>query len=60
MPVFDAPSISWTSMAVPAKTSRHAAQSAQGAAVGPFSQLRALARIRAKVVLPTPRVPENR
>ena len=32
----------------------------QGVGVGPFSQLRALARIRAAEVLPTPRAPVNR
>jgi hypothetical protein len=32
----------------------------QGLAVGPFSQLSAFARMRALVVLPTPRTPVNR
>jgi hypothetical protein len=32
----------------------------QGVAVTPVSQLSALARMRASVVLPTPRVPVNR
>ena len=38
------------------------AHSPQGSAVGssPFEQLRALARMRAVVVLPTPRAPESR
>lgn len=31
-----------------------------GLPVGPCSQLRALAKIRATVVFPTPRVPENK
>ena len=31
-----------------------------GVGVGPFTQLRALARIRAAVVFPTPRGPENK
>ena len=58
MPVLEAPSISWTS--VPEPTSAHEGQVRHGVGVGPFSQLSARARIRAKVVLPTPRVPENR
>ena len=38
----------------------HAEQVPQGSGVTPVSQLRHLARIRARVVLPTPRVPVNR
>ena len=34
--------------------------SGQGFGVGPSAQLRALARMRATVVLPVPRTPENR
>ena len=39
---------------------RQKSHSLQGVGVGPCSQLRALARIRAAVVLPTPRMPEKR
>ena len=39
---------------------RQLAQMPQGMPVGPCSQLSALARIRATVVFPTPRVPEKR
>ena len=35
-------------------------QTWQGDSVGPFTQLRHLAKIRAIEVLPTPRVPQNR
>jgi hypothetical protein len=35
-------------------------QTPHGSAIGPFSQLIARARIRALVVLPQPRGPENR
>ena len=71
MPVFDAPSISCTSRLWPSAISRQDGQAfarsssvrvEQGLAVGPsaFAQLRALARMRAVVVLPTPRAPERR
>ncbi|AKF85419.1 hypothetical protein MFUL124B02_12000 [Myxococcus fulvus 124B02] len=59
-PLLEAPSISATSTLVPAAISVHARHSPQGVAVGPFSQLRALASRRAAVVLPTPRGPQNR
>ena len=39
---------------------QQAEQLPQGSAVMPFSQFSALARTRAMVVLPTPRVPENK
>jgi len=58
IPVLEAPSISWTSD--PDPTSTHEGQVRHGVGVGPFSQLSARARMRAKVVFPTPRVPENR
>ena len=60
MPRFDAPSISKTSIALPAVISRHASHSSQGVGVGPWAQLSALANTRAAVVLPTPRAPLNR
>src|SRR5512145_912461 len=60
MPVFDAPSISCTSVAAPARISRQASHVMQGDAVGPFAQFSARARILANVVFPTPRVPEKR
>src|SRR5262249_16263644 len=53
----------WISRAAPASplaTARQTSQASQGVAVGPFSQLRALARMRAVEVLPTPRAPVNR
>ena len=40
--------------------SRQESHSPQGVTVGPWTQLSALARMRAVVVLPTPRAPENR
>ena len=62
MPRFDAPSISMTSMSSPVKIDRQASHSLHGSGVGAseLRQLSALARIRAIVVLPTPRVPVNR
>src|SRR5258708_4366686 len=58
--VFDAASISSTSIALAAAISTHDEHSLQGSAVGPFMQLRALANSLAVVVLPTPRAPEKR
>src|SRR5882672_6325722 len=55
-----APSISLTSRELPLRISTPAAHSPHGSAVGPFSQLRHRARIRAAVVLPTPRIPVNK
>ena len=46
-------------MSRPSAISTHASQTPQGSAVGPFSQLNARPRIRAVVVLPTPRGPAN-
>ncbi len=57
MPVFDAASISRTSMSRPSAISRQASHTPQGSGVGPFSQLSMRARMRAVVVLPTPRGP---
>ena len=54
-----AASISMTSMSRPSVISRHASHVPHGSAVGPFSQFSARARIRAVVVLPTPRGPAN-
>src|SRR6204780_4956116 len=59
MPRFDAASISSTSSDVPAEISRHESQLPSGSAVGPFTQFKAFARIRALVVFPTPRTPEK-
>ena len=39
---------------------RHRSHSSQGVGVGPLTQFSALARMRAAVVLPTPRVPVKR
>src|SRR5215831_15497366 len=59
-PVFDAASISNTSMDLPAAISWQDGHVLSGVMVGPFSQLRPFARIRAVVVFPTPRGPEKR
>jgi hypothetical protein len=55
-----APSISITSRPTPFLISRQEWQAPHGEPEGPFSQFRAMARMRAVVVLPTPRVPVNR
>ena len=47
------------STALPALACLHMRHSLQGSGVGAFSQLSALAKMRAMVVLPTPRVPLN-
>ena len=57
--VLVAASISITSMSRPCAISTQASQTPHGSAVGPFSQFRQRARMRAVVVLPTPRGPEN-
>ena len=44
-------------MSRPCAISTQASQTPQGSAVGPWTQLRPRARIRAVVVLPTPRGP---
>ena len=44
----------------PVASSRHESHLPQGSSTGPSAQLRARARIRALVVLPQPRGPENR
>ena len=58
--VFEAPSISMTSRALPRDISLQAEHMPQGVGVGPSSQLTARARILAAEVFPTPRGPENR
>ena len=58
-PVWVAASSSMTSMSRPSAISTQASQVPQGSAVGPCSQLSARARMRAVVVLPTPRAPEK-
>ena len=55
-----APSISTRSGLLPCAISVHEVHVPQGWAVGPSAQLRARARARAAVVLPTPRAPVNR
>ena len=60
MPRLLAASISITSNDTPPPMARQAAQTLHGVAVGPRSQFRALARIRAVVVFPVPRCPLNR
>src|SRR6202050_2060561 len=59
MPRFDAATISDTFSDVRAATPRHDSQVPPGSAVGPFTQSKAFARIRALVVFPTPRTPEK-
>src|SRR5437867_10632264 len=59
-PVFEAASISKTSMDRPAEISSQAGHRLHGVIVGPSAQLRLLAKIRAVVVFPTPRGPEKR
>ena len=46
-------------MSRPSAISTQASQTPHGSAVGPFSQFSARARMRAVVVLPTPRGPEK-
>ena len=60
MPRLLAPSISSTSTSSPAADALADVALVAGAGVGPFSQLSALARIRAADVFPTPRAPVNR
>ncbi len=55
-----APSISITSTERLSLTAMHSEHSLQGSGVGPRSQTSPLAKIRAVVVLPSPRAPENR
>ncbi len=57
--LLDAPSISMTSREVPSPISTQIGSSGSNSALGPPGQLRALARIRAVVVLPVPRGPTN-
>ena len=56
---FDAASISITSTAPPSAISLQLAQTPHGVVVGPWTQLRQRATMRATVVLPVPRCPEN-
>src|SRR5690606_8123753 len=58
--VREAASISMRSTNRPSAISRQAPQVPQGLEVTPDSQFRHLAKIRATVVLPTPRVPVNK
>src|SRR3989338_5057600 len=61
IPRFDAASISMRSSALPALNSRHIWHELHGSLSSPrFSQLYAFAKSRASVVLPVPRVPENK
>ena len=53
-------SISSTSMLRPSRISTQNEHWSQGSGVGPWAQLSAFANSRALVVLPTPRVPENK
>ena len=60
MPRWDAASISTTSRDVPFAIVMHALQTLSGFGVGPCTQLRPFARIRASDVLPVPRGPAKR
>ena len=55
----DAASISTTSSDAPAAISEHTGDFGSGVDFGPSSQFRAMARMRAVVVLPVPRGPEK-
>jgi len=59
-PVLEAASISTTSSSEPSRIARQASQVVHGSGVIPFSQLSALARIRAVVVFPVPLGPQNK
>jgi hypothetical protein len=59
MPRLDAASISNTSTELPAAISRQEGHSPHGVSVGPWTQFKDLARIRAVDVFPTPRAPEK-
>jgi hypothetical protein len=60
MPRLLAASISMTSSEIPLPMATQDAQVLSGSGVGPRTQLRHLARMRAVVVLPLPRCPQNR
>ena len=59
-PLFEAASISKTSVAEPLSIDTHAAHLPQGEPFTGFSQFAAFARIFAQVVLPVPREPQKR
>src|SRR6266571_7341021 len=59
-PVLEAASISKTSIDFPKVISSQDGHRLHGVIVGPSTQFRPLARIRAVVVFPTPRVPKQR
>ena len=59
-PVLDAASSSYTSGCSPAAISLHCSHVPSGRCPGPCSHIRAFARMRAMVVLPVPRGPQNR
>ena len=60
MPRCEAASISITSSDVPFAIVTHGLQTLSGVGVGPCTQFRPLARIRASEVLPVPRGPAKR
>ena len=60
MPRFDAASISKTSIEEPSVILRQLSQVPHGSGVGPCTQLSAMARIFAVLVLPVPRGPAKR
>ena len=59
-PLLLAASISTASTSSPAMIARQMSQRSHGVGVGPVTQLSALARMRAVLVLPMPRAPVNR
>src|SRR3954464_6997327 len=58
--LFDAASISMTSIEVALAIDTHDSQTPQGVVVGPWTQFRQAARIFAIAVVPVPREPTNR
>jgi hypothetical protein len=60
MPRLLAASISTMSTSEPSSAARQRSQVPHGSLAGPFSQFRALAKIRAVVVLPVPRGQQKR
>ncbi len=57
---WEAASISVTSMDTPRRIDTHCSHTPHGSGVGPFTQFRDAARMRADDVLPQPRGPLNR
>ena len=60
IPRWEAASISMTSSEVPLAIVTHGLQTLSGVGVGPWTQFKPLARIRASEVFPVPRGPAKR